>query len=137
MHANNIVHRDLKPGNCLLDDKFQLNIIDFGLAIESKSSTGSDGMLLGTPLFMAPEIFTSRGAIDSYKEPVDIWACGIIMYYLISNTFPFYDDDRHVLEHEICTQPVIFSNATFKNSDSKPAQDLITKMLAKNPIQRI
>jgi calcium-dependent protein kinase len=95
MHANNIVHRDLKPGNCLLDDKFQLNIIDFGLAIESKNSIGADGMLLGTPLFMAPEIFTSRGAVDSYKEPVDIWACGIIMFNLISNGFPFYDNDRH------------------------------------------
>jgi len=35
MHSNGIVHRDLKPGNCLLDNKFQLNIIDFGLAIET------------------------------------------------------------------------------------------------------
>ena len=35
MHSNGIVHRDLKPGNCLLDKDFQLNIIDFGLAIET------------------------------------------------------------------------------------------------------
>lgn len=41
MHANRIVHRDLKPANCLLDDKFQLNIIDFGLAIEKKSGDKS------------------------------------------------------------------------------------------------
>ena len=41
MHANRIVHRDLKPANCLLDDKFQLNIIDFGLAIETKSGDKS------------------------------------------------------------------------------------------------
>ena len=36
MHANSIVHRDLKPGNILVDDKFQVNIIDFGLAQETK-----------------------------------------------------------------------------------------------------
>ena len=36
MHANHVVHRDLKPGNCLLDDKFELNIIDFGLALDSE-----------------------------------------------------------------------------------------------------
>ena len=35
MHSNGIVHRDLKPANCLLDKDFQLNIIDFGLAIET------------------------------------------------------------------------------------------------------
>jgi len=37
MHTNSIVHRDLKPGNCLLDDKFGLNIIDFGLALETNA----------------------------------------------------------------------------------------------------
>ena len=57
MHANKIVHRDLKPGNCLLDDKFQLNIIDFGLAIEANTNSNESNAVLGTPQFMAPEIF--------------------------------------------------------------------------------
>ena len=59
MHANHTVHRDIKPGNCLLDSKFQLNIIDFGLALETDKQRrrGNATYMLGTPRFMAPEIF--------------------------------------------------------------------------------
>ena len=69
MHANQIVHRDLKPGNCLLDDKFGLNIIDFGLALDhsEKPKTNSKNYILGTTTYMAPEIFQNEGSFDSYK----------------------------------------------------------------------
>ena len=81
MHANNIVHRDLKPANCLLDQKFELNIIDFGLAIERKAEPADGaGKILGTPAFMAPEIWQQHGASGAYQEPVDVWACGVTMY---------------------------------------------------------
>ena len=88
MHANKIVHRDIKPGNCLIDDKFQLNIIDFGIAID-RSQTLEDGRIMGTPFFMAPEIFKSSGAASAYGEAVDIWACGVMLFQLISGRCPF------------------------------------------------
>ena len=60
MHANNIVHRDLKPTNCLIDKDFQLNIIDFGIALDLTSKhhgARKDGTIIGTPYYMAPEVF--------------------------------------------------------------------------------
>ena len=61
IHANRIVHRDLKPGNIVFynqNGKLNLKIIDFGCALELNKVKSSDrGILIGTPAFMAPEIF--------------------------------------------------------------------------------
>ena len=58
-----------------------LKIIDFGLALEmTKVDSHAKNFILGTPIFMSPEIFNEKGSINSYKEPVDIWACGVMMY---------------------------------------------------------
>ena len=79
IHQNGIVHRDLKTENCLIDNSFNLRIIDFGLAKVS-SKRNLQKQITGTMFYMAPEIFESEGDDKVYKEPVDMWAAGIIMF---------------------------------------------------------
>ena len=63
IHENDIVHRDMKPANVIIDDNFSLRIIDFGLANTTpKVTEGVKADYFGTPLFMAPEIFSTKGA---------------------------------------------------------------------------
>jgi serine/threonine protein kinase len=92
IHASNVVHRDLKPENCLIDKENRLKIIDFGLAKTEESDLIGDAMV-GTPYYMAPEVFEEHGDQSCYKPPVDIYALGIMMYELISGHFPFNEGD--------------------------------------------
>ncbi len=92
IHSNNVVHRDLKAENCLIDKNKQLRIIDFGLSKMAHSN--QDGqLLLGTPYYIAPEVHNLRGDNEAYKQPLDCWSAGILMYNLISGEYPFNTPD--------------------------------------------
>ena len=62
---------------------------------------------------MAPEIFKMQGNIKAYKSPVDIWACGVMMYQLISGRYPFFDKDEAELIDFICNDAVNFRHRVF------------------------
>jgi len=55
--------------------------------------------LLGTPYYMAPEVYEMHGRDEAYQQPLDCWSAGILMYYLISGEFPFEKPD---LKDKIC-----------------------------------
>ncbi|KAJ3126040.1 Serine/threonine-protein kinase 33 [Nowakowskiella sp. JEL0407] len=83
LHSMGIVHRDLKPENVLLvdlptKDPFHIKLSDFGLATFTESCTMMENVV-GTPLYMAPEIIQKLG----YSSQCDIWSIGVIMYLLI------------------------------------------------------
>ena len=88
-HAMGIVHRDLKPGNVLLTGDGHAKIADLGVAKawgSCEPALTSDGMLLGTPAYMAPEQL--RG------EPVgvasDLYAVGIILFEMLTGRLPHH-----------------------------------------------
>ncbi|MBX3193419.1 MAG: protein kinase [Labilithrix sp.] len=95
-HALGIVHRDLKPGNLFLtrglDGRSLVKVLDFGIS-KSINPNSSDmlsltktEMLLGSPLYMAPEQMRSSKYVD---ERSDIWALGAIAYELLTRRVPF------------------------------------------------
>ncbi len=93
-HKHEIVHRDLKPSNVFLrtidgDDRPQVTLFDFGLAKRLNASSGnqltSENTIIGTPHFCSPE--QTRG--ENVTEVSDIWACGIILYRLLTGKLPF------------------------------------------------
>ena len=92
IHEKSILHRDLKPENILLTNTSSsctnVKIVDFGLsAVFFLERSKNDNLKAGTLVYMAPEQATKQ----SYSKKLDIWACGIIMYQLMSRgKHPYY-----------------------------------------------
>ncbi|OAF71914.1 hypothetical protein A3Q56_00313 [Intoshia linei] len=87
LHANNIYHRDIKAENILfVSHHNHIKLCDFGF---SRISSDNEKVktYCGSPLYAAPELFASKGY---YPEKVDIWACGVLLYYMISGNFPYF-----------------------------------------------
>jgi serine/threonine protein kinase len=128
LKMNNIIHRDIKPSNLLLDEKLELKIGDFGLSTKIKDNEGKKEQL-GTLNFMAPEIW--KVPKDGYSYEVDIWSMGIVMYNLLTGTFPFKvskNDGSSVLNGEFEFPKNIYI--------SKEAKNLIKQILVKDPKKR-
>uniref|UniRef100_A0A8C9VBC2 calcium/calmodulin-dependent protein kinase n=1 Tax=Scleropages formosus TaxID=113540 RepID=A0A8C9VBC2_SCLFO len=99
-HLNGIVHRDLKPENLLLASKLKgaaVKLADFGLAIEVQGDQQAWFGFAGTPGYLSPEVLRK----DPYGKPVDMWACGVILYILLVGYPPFWDEDQHRLYQQI------------------------------------
>lgn len=126
-HSLGVIHRDLKPDNFLvgLDGK-TLKCTDFGFAVICPVLEYRDKGPLGTTEYLPPEAF--RGV---YSDKSDIWACGIILYILLSGLFPF--PDRHAIKSE---RAVYFPTKEFANISAE-AKDLVCKMLHKDRHHRI
>ena len=132
IHKNGIVHRDLKSENCLIDKELNLRIIDFGLSkVASNREFGNT--MVGTRYYMAPEILESCGDDKSYKEPVDMWAAGVIMYQLISGVFPF---NLPNLDNEVMKEDPPFYGTRWDDISSD-TMNLLNALLHKQPNLRI
>ena len=85
LHKNKIVHRDLKPENMLYDTESKLvKISDFGTAVELTNPNKKLSEIIGSPLYIAPEVLAGR-----YNAQCDTWSCGIILYVMLCGSPPF------------------------------------------------
>uniref|UniRef100_UPI00398F7FD9 calcium/calmodulin-dependent protein kinase type II subunit alpha isoform X10 n=1 Tax=Pristiophorus japonicus TaxID=55135 RepID=UPI00398F7FD9 len=134
-HQMGIVHRDLKPENLLLASKSKgaaVKLADFGLAIEVEGDQQAWFGFAGTPGYLSPEVLRK----DPYAKPVDLWACGVILYILLVGYPPFWDEDQHRLYQQIKAGAYDFPSPEW-DTVTPEAKDLINKMLTINPAKRI
>lgn len=101
-HNQGVIHRDIKPANILVRPDYTIILTDFGIAHVGGSELTQTGDLLGSPLYMAPEQL--RG------EPVDgradLFAAGVVLYYLLTQRKPFAADTLAALMHRVlCEEP--------------------------------
>uniref|UniRef100_A0A672QD57 calcium/calmodulin-dependent protein kinase n=1 Tax=Sinocyclocheilus grahami TaxID=75366 RepID=A0A672QD57_SINGR len=135
IHHHDKVHRDLKPENLLLASKCKnaaVKLADFGLAIEVQGDQQAWFGFAGTPGYLSPEVLRK----EAYGKPVDIWACGVILYILLVGYPPFWDEDQHKLYQQIKAGAYDFPSPEW-DTVTPDAKNLINQMLTINPAKRI
>jgi eukaryotic-like serine/threonine-protein kinase len=130
-HRSGLVHRDVKPANVLLTTEGKAKLADFGLVRRHNELGPSGAKVAGTPTYMAPELFT--GGAASPKS--DIYAVGVMFYYLISARLPFAADriSRLIRLHRLEAVPDI--REIVPDLDER-VTDILARCLAKDPAAR-
>lgn len=143
-----IVHRDIKPANVLIEkerldeEKMDIKLTDFGFAGQCQDSRVSMQQNIGTPEYMAPELWDSRYIDEQGKKVgknVDIWAIGVMTFKLLSmNSSPFQqlgeeNVDPSELKRRICEDEPYWEN--FCGNDA--AKKFVAKCLTKDWTRRV
>lgn len=154
-HGKGIIHRDLKPGNVLIPfredaigratngalhsfdelDIKSLKIADFGLArfINNESKMTKTGEILGTPEYMAPE--QASGLINRISAQTDVYACGAILYELLTGRPPFLGADPvQILMAILSDEPIAPRSVVPKTP--RDLETICLKCLEKKPNRR-
>lgn len=129
LHSRNIVYRDLKPENILMDDLGNVYLTDFGMA-KMLPEGGSTASFVGTPEYLAPEIIACTG----HNIMADWWSFGILLYEMMVGIPPFYNQNIQLMYELIQHGDLRFPQ---RNPLSREAQDIITKLLERDPARRL
>lgn len=137
LHDHGIVHRDLKPENLLFrtpEDNADLLIADFGLSrIMDEERFHVLTTTCGTPGYMAPEIFKKTG----HGKPVDLWALGVITYFLLCGYTPFDRDSDFEEMQAILNADYSFTPVEYWRGVSTHAKDFIRRCLTVDHAKRV
>lgn len=129
-HDMGVVHRDIKPENILLTKAGKIKLADFGLAMRISNGQNLTG-LAGSPAYVAPDVLLGK-----YSEKVDIWSAGVLLHALLVGVLPFQGDSLEAVFEAIKTVKLDFHTGIWE-SISKPARDLIGRMLTRDVSVRI
>lgn len=142
LHSMDVVHCDIKPENILcksadwplvvkLCDFGLANIIDRSLASEEEDDNTLTAMI-GTPGYVAPEVIKR----EKYGSAVDMWACGVVLYVMLSGRMPFFG--RNDVE---CLQRTARGTYSFPDREwkdiSEDAKSLVKSLLQVSPDKRL
>jgi len=132
IHSLNIIYRDLKPENILLDHYGHVCMTDFGLCKQSIGVSENTGTFCGSLAYMAPDVIDPDEKTGGYGRTVDWWSFGCLLYEMISGLPPFYHSDQVQMANQIRSK-----NLEFTADFSAPAQDLLRRLLERNPAKRL
>jgi eukaryotic-like serine/threonine-protein kinase len=133
-HERGVLHRDLKPANVLLDSGGDVKIIDFGLAKLLGARHEADamtGLLGGTPVFLAPELFA--GAAASFRS--DLYSLGALVYHLCTGHPPHQASSFDKLVAKVQSGDAPSLTAVRANVPTE-LSDLIARCLSHDPLSR-
>ncbi len=133
-HDRGVIHRDIKPANLMINQRGQVKIADFGIALANHDMSAkltSAGDVVGTAAYLSPEVMQGN-SVDARSE---IYAVGIVLYEMLAGRTPFSESNVYKLMHE-----VVETQAPDVR-DFNPAVDadvvaILARMLAKDPDER-
>lgn len=133
-HMQEVIHRDLKPSNILIDETGLVKVVDFGIASVDSGADATltqEGSIIGTPAYLSPE--RAKGAESHYR--CDIYALGIIAYYMLTGQLPYTGEPMAILfQHLEGNAPPIHE---VKSSINSGVSLLVQKMMAVEAENRI
>lgn len=134
-HQHGVVHRDIKPSNILIDQHGEVLLTDFGIAkiIEGSGATQltSEGSILGTPAYMAPEQAGAK-PVDGRS---DLYSLGVILYELLTGRPPYQAETPLAVVLMHLNDPLP-PPRTIKSDIPEPLERVVLKAMAKDPDQR-
>lgn len=136
-HHHGVVHRDIKLDNFIYEnesEESELKLIDFGFACEIAPGREAMWDQLGTPSYMAPELWHHKEV--EYDSSVDMWAIGVVTYMLLSGKRPFHHQDKREKARMIREDPVRFPPPEWDRI-SQEAKDFCTALMHKAPRDRL
>ena len=128
-HEHRIMHRDIKPENMIILPSGQLKLIDFGIA-KDMSRQSISKTVVGSRPFMSPEQIMGRSSLSS-----DVWAMGVLLYILFTDSLPFYADNDKDMMDAILEMPPMRPREL--NPDiSENMESVMLKCLEKDVLKR-
>ncbi|KAJ1448500.1 kinase-like domain-containing protein [Pelagophyceae sp. CCMP2097] len=125
-HRKHVIHRDIKPENLLLGLNGELKIADFGWSVHAPSLRRET--FCGTLDYLPPEMVEVKG----YDEKVDLWSLGVLCYEFLVGEPPFDAPGKKATFKRISRVDIHFPDFV-----SAGARDIITRLLAKEPKDRL
>ena len=132
-HAAGVLHRDVKPANVLVGKNDRLFLADFGIAkmLESQSGLTATGVVVGTPIYMAPEQALGRPATPA----TDRYALAVVAYEILCGRPPFEGDNALSLMHQHVSSPPPPLSARLGGLPGG-LDAVLSRALAKDPAER-
>lgn len=128
-HYHHIIHRDIKAENVFFSDLKTVKVGDFGFSTEVKTRQDLLNTFCGSPPYAAPELFSD----ESYIGPlVDVWALGVLLYFMVSGSMPFKAQTVSSLK-----KLIIEGEYLMPDFISRDCSRVIRGLLQHEPIKRI
>jgi calcium-dependent protein kinase len=129
LHIKGVVHRNIKPENILIlkkveneNEEFIIKLADFGYSQFLGKKKRSEGKIVGSPLYISPEVIEGR-----FDYKCDLWSVGVLTYFLLSGHHPFTGKSYEIFNKILNTE------ITFEPCHTDLARDFISGLLRKAP----
>jgi serine/threonine-protein kinase len=130
-HERGVWHRDIKPANILIMSDGRIKVTDFGIARIESSTLTQMGAILGTPGFIAPELYLS----SAFDCRIDVFAAGVVLYQLLAGVPPYGGTPENVM-YKVCYEAPVPPSVAGNQPSLQPYDAIVLRALAKRPDER-